>query len=208
MSDYIGRIEAMKLLEIKTRQSLHNYTKRYNIATKSQGRGKPTLYLKSDIVKVAKESKPLKEKHNKRHLDKAKQYFEEIDQKKQQHKTDQRNDNLMFDVLDEVGAEHFALIKKLLIENGTYNEVDQGLLISYCISYQGFLKYANIDFIQIDHNGNKKTSPEFKIFNTFVDQMIKTGSILGIGARSRIGLKIKEPKKKNIFDLISEKESF
>lgn len=46
---YLNPHEAMQLLEITTRQGLHKIVKNHNITFKSQGPGKPNLYLKNDL---------------------------------------------------------------------------------------------------------------------------------------------------------------
>ena len=69
---YILPNEAMELLQITTRQGLHKVVVNHNITLKSQGAGKPNLYLKSDLERYKKDNaKNIEKKKNPQVIEKA-----------------------------------------------------------------------------------------------------------------------------------------
>lgn len=69
---YILPNEAMELLQITTRQGLHKVVVNHNITVKSQGAGKPNLYLKSDLERYKKDNaKNIEKKKTKTVIEKA-----------------------------------------------------------------------------------------------------------------------------------------
>ena len=69
---YLLPNQAMELLQITTRQGLHKVASNHNITIKSQGAGKPNLYLKQDLERYRSEIlKTGKDKYNKEVTQKA-----------------------------------------------------------------------------------------------------------------------------------------
>ena len=69
---YLLPNEAMELLQITTRQGLHKVVVNHNITVKSQGAGKPNLYLKSDLERYKKDNaKNIEKKKNPQVIEKA-----------------------------------------------------------------------------------------------------------------------------------------
>lgn len=164
---YILPNEAMELLEITTRQGLHKIVVNHNITVKSQGQGKPNLYLKSDLERYTIENKDkirLKKKHQT--LEKAATIKKEkVERKVKNQKLkaeikkelnlvgeDEPIDNLFDDEdiikppkedlqnpLNEIGQNEFNRIINILTENGTYKEQDRALVLAYSISYQKYI---------------------------------------------------------------------
>ena len=234
--EYISGKEAMMLLGISTRQRLNQLVREKGIEFKSTGVGLPNVYLKSDIEKHIKPVKPPKPprviiprkkrkkipetppppKRKKKTMIEVKKEIE-IVQKNIEHlkNKDEIKKEIGFlnqDPLNEIGKEHFNYLREQLIKDGTYQEKDVGLLQSYCISYQNYIHHSNQSNSEfgttIDNLGNVKISPHFIVADKCLIQMAKIGSILGIGARSRVGLPIKEPKKESVFDILNVKEEF
>lgn len=81
---YLLPHEAMELLQITTRQGLHKVVVNHNITVKSQGAGKPNLYLKSDLERYKKDNaKNIEKKKNPQVIEKA----EKVKKEKVQRKT-------------------------------------------------------------------------------------------------------------------------
>ena len=244
---YINPHEAMQLLQITTRQGLHKVVKNHNITVKSQGIGKPNLYLKSDLERYMKDNaKNIKTKKNpqviekaekikkdrtkkrEKHLKVKQQVKKEIDteiekdfkvteikeQKEKEIKKDLElpNDEEIESPLNKVGMAEFQRVTDLLIEQGTYKEVDRALVLAYAISYQKYIfstvASAKQDDTTMNEFGDLKVHPYFQVAKESFNQMEKVAKLLGIGARSRVGLEIKEKKKESIFDVLNSKESF
>ena len=69
---YVLPNKAMELLKITTRQGLFKIVKNHNITVKSQGTGKPNLYLKSDLERYKKDNaKNIEKKKNPQVIEKA-----------------------------------------------------------------------------------------------------------------------------------------
>ena len=69
---YLLPNQAMELLQITTRQGLHKVVVNHNITVKSQGAGKPNLYLKSDLERYKKDNaKNIEKKKNPQVIEKA-----------------------------------------------------------------------------------------------------------------------------------------
>ena len=69
---YLLPNQAMELLQITTRQGLHKVVVNHNITLKSQGAGKPNLYLKSDLERYKKDNaKNIEKKKNPQVIEKA-----------------------------------------------------------------------------------------------------------------------------------------
>lgn len=121
-------------------------------------------------------------------------------------------DFTMSDLLNEIGQDEFNRVVELLKENGTYKEQDRALVLTYAVSYQNWV-YATIasakqDNTTMDNFGNLKLHPYMVVSDKCLSQMAKIGAILGLGARSRLGLDIAAKKKQTISDIINSKESF
>ena len=218
---YISPNEAMRLLEITTRQGLHKIVTLNNVEFKSQGAGKPNLYLKSDLEKYKKDNAyNIKTNKPKTLLKKVKKIEETIKKNKVSNKKlkeEVRKDLIekpftMNELLNPVGQDEFNRVLKILEENGTYEDQDRGLLLVYAVSYQDWIfeKIASSreGNTTTDQFGNEKISPHFIAAKDCAAAMAKNAANLGIGVRSRLGLDIKEKKKKTIFDKINSKEEF
>lgn len=224
---YISPNEAMRLLEITTRQGLHKIVTLNNVEFKSQGAGKPNLYLKSDLEKYKKDNAyNIKTNKPKTLLKKVKKIEETIKKNKVSNKklkeevrkdlsldsNDEEQPFTMRDLLNDIGQDEFNRVINILEENGTYKEQDRGLVLTYAVSYQNWV-FATIasgkqDNTTTDQFGNIKLHPYFTVAEKCATQMTKNAAMLGIGIRSRIGLDIKEKKKETIFDILNSKESF
>lgn len=239
---YILPHEAMELLQITTRQGLHKIVVNHNITVKSQGAGKPNLYLKSDVekyrseiistgkdkynkhitekaIKIKKEKVKIKEKVKKLKIETKKELkiideepIEDIfkDEKITTKELSKSDD--IENPLNKVGMAEYERVTELLKEQGTYKEIDRALVLAYAISYQKYI-FSTIasgkeDDTFIDAFGNIKKHPYSDVAKDNFKQMVETCKILGIGAKSRIGIEIKEPKKESIFDILNEKEEF
>lgn len=210
---YLLPKQAMELLQITTRQGLHKIVTNHNITVKSQGAGKPNLYLKQDLERYKKDNaKNIKAMKNPQVIEKAKEIKEKKEKKKQEVINTQKRGIMNKNPLNPIGQEVFNELMAELKENGTFQDKDISLLQSYCVSYQKYINAINqseeeLDIV-FDDFGNKKISPYFQIADKCLSQMIKLSNILGIGSRSRIGLEIVKPKKESIFDILNSKESF
>ena len=224
--EYVNGKQAQIILKITTRQGLNKIVKNNNIEIKSQGAGKPNLYLKSDIEKINKKTSKNREKYNPTLKSKVEAKEKTISEKKESHKKNIENkpevlkpkDNSIdlesedFNPLNKIGQDEFLRIEKLLTENGTYEEIDRSLLLFYSISYQKYInsvtQSAMNDDTTIDDYGNVKIHPHFLIADKCFKHMNDMAKQLGIGVRSRVGLEIKREKKKGIMDILSKEEEF
>lgn len=203
---YITGKEAQFILEITTRQGLHKIVKENSITTKTQGVGKPNLYLKDDVLK-AKEARTKTEKYKpqkivkkvqkqKKQIEENKEKIKEVQKKQKEVQENKKDKN--FTLLDKTGEDEFNRIIDLLTQRGTYKEEDRGLALSYAVNYQKWanavVSSAEYADIATDDHGNQKIHPYFGIAKQCQDNMIKIANQLGIGARARIGLDIKKKK--------------
>lgn len=244
---YLSSNQSMQLLKITTRQGLFKIVKNHNITVKSQGVGKPNLYLKSDLERYMKDNaKNIKIRKNPQVIEKAEKIVKKQNVKKEKHlkvkaqvrkevdteiekdfkvteireqkekeiKKDLElpNDEEIESPLNKVGMAEFQRVTDLLIEQGTYKEVDRALVLAYAISYQKYIfatvASAKQDDTTMDDFGNLRVHPYFLVAKENFNQMEKVAKLLGIGARSRVGLEIQQKKKESIFDILNSKESF
>ncbi len=235
---YLLPNEAMELLQITTRQGLHKVVVNHNITVKSQGAGKPNLYLKSDLERYKKDNaKNIEKKKNPQVIQKAEKVKKEKVERKVKAKKLKaevkkelnlisEDENLFDDEdiikppknedlqnpLNEIGQNEFNRIIDILTENGTYKEQDRALVLAYSISYQKYIyavaASAREDDTTSDQFSNLKIHPYFLVADKCLTQMTKIANILGLGVRSRLGLDIKQEKKESIFDILNSKESF
>lgn len=221
---YLLPNQAMELLQITTRQGLHKIVVNHNITVKSQGQGKPNLYLKQDLERYRSEIlKTGKDKYNKEVTQKAiKIKKEKVERKEKAKKLKEETkkdlappvaqvDNPI-NPLNHIGQDEFNRIVEILTENGTYKEQDRALVLAYAISYQKYI-FATIasgkeDDTFIDAFGTLRLHPYYTISDKSLSQMTKIADKLGIGARSRLGMDLKQPKKETIFDILNSEESF
>lgn len=163
---YILPNQAMELLQITTRQGLHKVVVNHNITVKSQGAGKPNLYLKSDLERYKKDNaKNIEKKKNPQVIEKAEKVKKEkierkVKAKKLKVETKKElnliseDENLfddediikpklldfnMKDLLNEIGQNEFDRVVELLKENGTYKEQDRALVLTYAVSFQNWV---------------------------------------------------------------------
>ena len=216
--EYITGKEAQHILNITTRQGLHKIVKDHRLEVKSQGAGKPNLYLKSDIEKYTKDNKKNIEKYKpktsiKKNDKKKKiveQNIETIEDAKKNAKDDMNKED--FNPLNQIGEDEFLRVEKLLISNGTYSDLDRSLLLSYSIAYQKYINAVTMsaqnDDTTMDDIGNLKVHPYFTVADKCFTHMHKMAVMLGIGVRSRVGLEIKKEKKKSMFDILNQNEEF
>lgn len=180
---YILPNEAMELLQITTRQGLHKVVVNHNITVKSQGAGKPNLYLKSDLERYKKDNaKNIEKKKNPQVIQKAEKVKKEkVERKvkakklkvevKKELKLISEDENLfddediikpklldfeMKDLLNEIGQNEFDRIVELLKENGTYKEQDRALVLTYAVSFQNWV-FATVSSAKQDNT----TSDQF-----------------------------------------------
>lgn len=234
---YLLPNQAMELLQITTRQGLHKVVVNHNITVKSQGAGKPNLYLKSDLERYKKDNaKNIEKKKTKTVIEKAEKVKKEKVERKVKAKKLKaevkkelnlisEDENLFDDEdiikpknedlqnpLNEIGQNEFNRIIDILTENGTYKEQDRALVLAYSISYQKYIyavaASAREDDTTSDQFSNLKIHPYFLVADKCLTQMTKIANILGLGVRSRLGLDIKQEKKESIFDILNSKESF
>lgn len=234
---YLLPNQAMELLQITTRQGLHKVVVNHNITVKSQGAGKPNLYLKSDLERYKKDNaKNIEKKKNPQVIEKAEKVKKEkverkVKAKKLKVETKKElnlisEDENLFDdediikppkedlqnPLNEIGQNEFNRIIDILTENGTYKEQDRALVLAYSISYQKYIyavaASAREDDTTSDQFGNLKLHPYFIVSEKSLGIMTKIAAMLGLGIRNRIGLDIKQEKKESIFDILNSKESF
>lgn len=224
--EYITGKQAQLILNITTRQGLNKIVRVNNITIKSQGPGKANLYLESDIKKVAKKTNAQRSKTNPKLKKKTETKKKLISKKKEVIKKDQeqkpkilknesKNTNLddeEFTPLNKIGQSEFLRVEKLLIKNGTYEEVDRSLLLFYAISYQKYINAVTMsaknDDTTMDDFGNLKIHPYFTVADKTFSHMQKLAVMLGIGVKSRVGLDIKKEKKKSVFDILNKNEEF
>jgi phage terminase small subunit/nucleoid DNA-binding protein len=232
---YLNPHEAMELLQITTRQGLHKIVTNHNISVKSQGAGKPNLYLKSDLdrymidnkknlkcknIKVTEKSVKIKKEKVER-IKKAKDMKEKVSEElsippKQEDELKQKpkfpSEEELKNPLNHIGQAEYDRIIDIMTENGTFKEQDRAIVMSYAISFQKYVyavaASAMEDDTTMDQFGNLKLSPYFTVADKCLSQMIKIASVLGIGIRSRIGIDLKQPKKATIFDVLSSKDEF
>lgn len=169
---YLSSQQSMQLLKITTRQGLFKIVKNHNITVKSQGVGKPNLYLKSDLERYIKDNaKNIKIRKNPQVIEKAEKIVKDIQDRKVKNKKLKvevkkdlkiisEDDNLfdeddiikppldtknftMKDLLNEIGQDEFDRVVELLKENGTYKEQDRALILTYAVSFQNWV-YATI----------------------------------------------------------------
>ena len=163
---YLLPNQAMELLQITTRQGLHKVVVNHNITVKSQGAGKPNLYLKSDLERYKKDNaKNIKAMKNPQVIEKAEKIVKDIKEKKVKNKklkaevkkelnliSEDENlfddediikpkllDFSMKDLLNEIGQNEFDTVVELLKENGTYKEQDRALVLTYAVSFQNWV---------------------------------------------------------------------
>lgn len=230
--------QAQLLLGITTRQGLHKYIKKYNIPFKNQANGLPNLYEKEDIEKLKEIIGEPKHTHNaikekvkkrvtqiktnKKNIEKVKTETKKAlkieDKPKEdliQNSQQQIDKPSVYDIenpLNEVGIAEYERVTQLLIEQGTYKELDRALVLAYAISYQKYI-FATVasgkqDDTTMNDFGDLKLHPYFLVAKESFNQMEKTAKLLGIGARNRIGLEIVKPKKESIFDILNAKEEW
>ena len=217
-NEYITAREAIKILGVTHKKTLSRYTKQYNIRFIDNGKGYPKTYNLEDIERIANsERRKLKmsyklvpEKEERKEIVPTQEihYQPEIKKEEEEKKVGFLDD----DPLNETGRKHFEYLRNELIKDGTYQDKDVGLLQSYCISYQKYIhsvNQSNADLdTTIDSFGNVKISPHFLIADKCLIQMSKIAGILGIGAKSRVGLPIKEEKKESVFDILTKDDEF
>ena len=163
---YLLPSQAMELLQITTRQGLHKVVVNHNITVKSQGAGKPNLYLKSDLERYKKDNaKNIEKKKNPQVIQKAEKVKKEKVERKVRAKKLKvevkkelnlisEDENLfddediikpklldfeMKDLLNEIGQNEFDRVVELLKENGTYKEQDRALVLTYAVSFQNWV---------------------------------------------------------------------
>lgn len=245
---YLSSNQSMQLLKITTRQGLFKIVKNHNITVKSQGVGKPNLYLKSDLERYMKDNaKNIKIRKNPQVIEKAEKIVKKQNTKKEKHlkvKTEVKkevdteiekdfkvteireqkekeikkdlelpNDEEIESPLNKVGMAEFQRVTDLLIEQGTYKEVDRALVLAYAISYQKYIfatvASAKQDDTTMNDFGDLKVHPYFQVAKESFKQMESVAKMLGIGAKNRIGLEIKKVKKElTIEDLLNEDEDW
>lgn len=244
---YLLPNEAMELLQITTRQGLHKVVVNHNITVKSQGAGKPNLYLKYDLERYKKDNaKNIEKKKNPQVIEKAEKIVKKQNIKKEKHlkvksqvkkevdteiekdfkvteireqkekeiKKDLElpNDEEIESPLNKVGMAEFQRVTDLLIEQGTYKEVDRALVLAYAISYQKYIfstvASAKMDDTTMNDFGDLKIHPYFQVADKCLTQMNKLATMIGIGSRSRIGLELTKPRKLTFADIIANTEDF
>lgn len=210
---YLLPKQAMELLQITTRQGLHKIVKNHNVTVKSQGVGKPNLYLKQDLEQYMKDNaKNIGKTKTKTVIEKAKKKVEKKEAKKKEVTETKKRGLLNNNPLNDVGQEVFNSLREELIQNGTFQEKDISLLQAYCVSYQKYINAINqsADSMDtfMDDFGNIKVHPYFQIADKCLTQMDKIAKALGIGVKNRVGLEIAQPKKESIFDVLNSKEEF
>jgi len=214
---YITAKESLKILNISSVRTLQRYRDKHDIDIRDIGQGKPKLYLKSDIEKIAKPKKDIK-KYIPPKTKKIIKKKETIQKKRIEKNTETKQTAKVeaikagFNPLNELGQDEFQRVYDLLQTRGTYKDEDRSIIVSYAISFQNYILAIKIsnenDNTTTDDFGNLKVHPYFTIADKSLTQMNKLSVMLGIGARSRIGLEIKEKKKASMFDVMNEKEEF
>lgn len=216
-TNYITGKQAQLILNVTTRQGLDKIVKKHNIEVKSQGAGKPNLYLESDVKSIADQTNKQRLKTNPKLMKKInakKKIVEKNVTKNEEAKknsiAEQKKED--FSPLNKIGEDEFLRVEKLLIENGTYSELDRSLLLSYSIAYQKYINAVTMsaqqDDTTMDDFGNLKVHPYFTVADKCFSHMQKMAVMLGIGVKSRVGLDIKKPKKDSVFDVLNQEEDF
>lgn len=117
-------------------------------------------------------------------------------------------DNEDFNPLNAIGQAEFLRVERLAKANGTYEDLDQSLLLFYSISYQKYInavvKSEELDDLTMNDAGEYKVHPYFQVADKCFTHMSKIAVMLGIGVRNRIGIEAKKKEKKNIGDVIAE----
>lgn len=125
---------------------------------------------------------------------------------------DKKLDSEDFTPLDGIGQAEFLRVERLLKKNGTYEDLDQSLLLFYAISYQKYInavvKSGQLDDLTMNEAGDQKVHPYFTVAEKSFNHMTKIATALGLGVRNRIGLELKKEKKKSMMDILNEKEEF
>lgn len=210
MQEYIPKQEAFEILSISSYQHLRRIVKKHDIKTKSLGIGKPTLYLKTDICNAVVKTKDTKKFAPKKPQVKAKEKKEkkqteakELEQKKKEVEEKTKNP------LNKTGQDEYLRVEKELKDKGLYLESDRAYLLVYAIAYQNYMFYvdlsASLDHTSQDQNGGEKVHPYFTVADRCFNQMEKAATKLGIGARNRIGLEIKQPKTGLMADILNKR---
>lgn len=241
---YLRPKEAMEFLQITTRQGLHKIVKNHNITVKSQGVGKPNLYLKADLERYKKDNaKNIKAKKNPQVIEKAKENkkkkenrLKEIKKtsiivKKELDKIDKEDetniykedfDNIHSDLdisyeemtkpFNRLGKEKFEETIGLLKEMGLYKDVDLTLVEVYSICFQEVkaleVAYRKSGMLIYDSFGNPRINPIKEDLRKTRKELNDFAKQLGIGAKSRQGLEIKQEKKESMIDILNSKEEF
>lgn len=117
-----------------------------------------------------------------------------------------------FNPLNAIGQAEFLRVEKLAKANGTYQDLDQSLLLFYAISYQKYInavvKSEQLDDVTMNEAGDLKVHPHFTVAKTCLADMHKLAKDLGLGVRNRMGLELKKEKKQSMMDIISATEEF
>ena len=235
LKEKITAKEALLLLDVSSTRSYWRYKKEFNITEFDTGDGKVKYYLRSEIEKIALiKNKRVPSNHRKK-SNKIKSNIEKNKKKAEKTKTKTRemlnikdseieeelptqqavfkpSTNELQNPLNEVGMAEYERITNLLTEQGTYKDVDRALVLAYSISYQKYIfatvASGNEDDTFMDSFGNLKLHPYFQVAKEAFSQMERTAKLLGIGARSRVGLEVAKPKKETIFDVLNSNEGF
>lgn len=211
---YLLPNQAMELLQITTRQGLHKVVVNHNITVKSQGAGKPNLYLKSDLERYKKDNaKNIEKKKNPQVIEKAEKVKKEKVERKVKAKklkvevkkelnliSEEPIENLFDDEdiikppkedlqnpLNEIGQNEFNRIVDILTENGTYKEQDRALVLAYSISYQKYI-YA----VAASAREDDTTSDQFgnlKLHPYFIVSEKSLGIMTKIAAMLGLGIR-------------------
>lgn len=113
---YILPHEAMELLQITTRQGLHKVVVNHNITVKSQGAGKPNLYLKSDLERYKKDNaKNIEKKKNPQVIEKA----EKVKKEKVERKV--KNQKLKVETKKQLGIDEEKSNENWTVTTGKEN---------------------------------------------------------------------------------------
>lgn len=223
---YISGQQAQLLLDITTRQQLRNIVVKNNIGKKSQGAGKPNLYLKEDIEKyLTQEKNRGKTKADTKKIKTVKKKIEtkkktikknlearpsELDPPKPptEKQKEQAEEEKEFTPLNKIGQDEYLRVEQELTALGTYESVDRSILLFYAISYQKYInavtQSAQYDDVTMNDIGDLKVHPYFTIAKTCLADMHKLARDMGIGVRNRIGVEVKKKKEKGIMDMMLE----
>jgi P27 family predicted phage terminase small subunit len=215
-NEWIYKEKAQELLKIGSYMQLRRYANRYNIETKSLGKGKPTVYKYSDVMRAFTEAEDAKRFAPKTATKKriSKEIVErEHEEKKEESKQEikkEHSDEKLFSPIGAIGTAEKLRVEELLAELGTIHNVDNSIVLAYAMAYERYMYYSSlahkIDSVEYDPSGAMKVSPYHTISKDHFKQMESLAKILGIGARSRIGLVIEEEKEINPFQKLMEDE--